>query len=273
MADVVDDERRNMITMLERNTREFGITYFGLGDRRRGIQHQVGPEQGLAQPGVIILCSDSHTSAYFSREAEMEPFVTLKEKAVPIDMDNVDNDQVIPARLMRKPRSDGMYGTYWFHDLRFNEDGSEKPDFILNNPAFRGARIVVASKNYACSSSRLGSVYAHYDYGIRALIAVSFGDVFYNNCLKNGILPVRLDEQSVAKLRRQLHEQPGASIAIDLPQQTVTGPDGAVYPFEVDVFAKHCLLEGLSDIKLTLEHERQIEAFENSYRQKMPWLF
>lgn len=203
----------------------------------------------------------------------MDPFVTLLAKAVPVDMDNVDNDQVIPARLMRKPRQDGMYGIYLFHDLRFNDDGSEKPDFIFNQPAFRGARIVVASRNYACGSSRLGAVYVHYDYGIRAVIAVSFGDVFYNNCFKNGILPIRLDEPSVAKLRGDLHAQPGAAIAIDLPRQTVAGPDGAVYRFEVDSFAKRCLLEGLSDIKLTLEHEPEIEAFEHMHRQQMSWLY
>jgi 3-isopropylmalate/(R)-2-methylmalate dehydratase small subunit len=203
----------------------------------------------------------------------MESFVTLTARAVPIDMDNVDNDQVIPARLMRKSRRDGKYGTYWFHDLRFNEDGSERPDFIVNQPAFRGARIVVASKNYSCGSSRIGAVYVHYDYGIRAVIAVSFGDVFYNNCFKNGILPVRLDERAVAALRQSLHAQPGAEISIDLPQQTVTGPDGTVYRFEVDPFAKRCLLEGLSDINLTLEHEKEIEAFERRHRERMSWLY
>ena len=203
----------------------------------------------------------------------MDPFTTLTAKALPVDMDNVDNDQVIPARLMRKSRQDGMYGTYLFHDLRFNDDGSEKPDFIFNHPAFRDAHIVVASRNYACGSSRLGAVYVHYDYGIRAVIAISFGDVFYNNCFKNGILPLRLDEISVAKLRRDLHAQPGASIAIDLPRQTVSGPDGTVYRFEVDAFAKRCLLQGLSDIKLTLEHEPQIEAYEAKHRQQMSWLY
>src|SRR4051812_40817126 len=115
----------------------------------------------------------------------MEPFKTITAVAAPIDMDNVDNDQVLPARLMRKSRFDGQYGTYLFHDLRFNEDGSKKPEFVLNQPAYHGARIIVASKNYACGSSRLGAIYVHYDYGIRSIIATSFGDVFYNNCFKN----------------------------------------------------------------------------------------
>ena len=203
----------------------------------------------------------------------MDPFITLTARAAPIDMDNVDNDQVIPARLMRKSRADGMYGTYLFHDLRFNEDGSEKPDFVLNQPGFRDARIFIASRNYACGSSRLGSVYVHYDYGVRAVIAISFGDVYYNNCFKNGILPVRLDEASVVTMRKQLHAQPGATITIDLPQQTVTGPDGTAYRFDVDAFAKRCLLGGLSDIKLTLEHERDIEAFEARHREQMSWLY
>jgi 3-isopropylmalate/(R)-2-methylmalate dehydratase small subunit len=202
----------------------------------------------------------------------MEPFKSITAVAVPIDMDNVDNDQVIPARLMRKPRSEGLYGTYLFRDLRFNEDGSEKPDFILNQPAYRGARIVVASNNYACGSSRLGAVYVHHDYGFRALIATSFGDVFYNNCFKNGILPVRLDAAITAKLRQQLHARPGATLTVDLERQVVTGPDGAEYRFEVDAFAKRCLLAGLSDIALTLEQAGEIDAFEQRYYARMHWL-
>ena len=202
----------------------------------------------------------------------MEPFKSITAVAVPIDVDNVDNDQVIPARLMRKPRSEGLYGTYLFRDLRFNEDGSEKPDFILNQSPYRNARIVVASKNYACGSSRLGAVYVHHDYGFRALIAVSFGDVFYNNCFKNGILPVRLDESVTAKLRAQLHARPGATMTVDLERQVVTGPDGAEHGFEVDDFAKRCLLAGLSDIALTLEHAAEIDAFEHAYHARMHWL-
>ena len=203
----------------------------------------------------------------------MDRFETLTAKAVPLDMDNVDNDQVIPARLMRKPRVGRVYGNYLFHDLRFFDDGSEKPDFIMNKSAFRNARIIVASKNYSCGSSRLGAVYVHYDYGIRSVIAVSFGDVFYNNCFKNGILPIRLPEEQVVKLRGELHAQPGAEIAIDLPAQTVTGPDRTVYRFEIDAFGKRCLLEGLSDIKLTLERAPEIEAFEARHRERMSWLY
>ncbi|MBI4193764.1 MAG: 3-isopropylmalate dehydratase small subunit [Betaproteobacteria bacterium] len=202
----------------------------------------------------------------------MDKFVTLTAVAAPIDMDNVDNDQVIPARLMRKPRGDGGYGRYLFHDLRFNADGGEKPDFVLNRPAYRGAKIIVASHNYACGSSRIGAVYAHYDFGIRAVIATSFGDVFFNNCFKNGILPVRLPAAVTAELRRQLRARPGATLTVDLERQTVTDTAGARHEFSVDSFARRCLLGGLSDIALTLEREKEILAFEERHRRSFSWL-
>ena len=202
----------------------------------------------------------------------MDRFTTLTAVAAPIDMDNVDNDQVIPARLMRKQRIGNAYAQYLFHDLRFNGDGSEKSDFVLNHPAFRDAKIIVASHNYACGSSRLGSVYAHYDYGIRCLIAASFGDVFFNNCFKNGILPIRLPADVVAGLRKQLHAKPGATLTVDLPRQAVTDTAGAEHRFDVDPFARRQLLEGLSDIALTLEREDQIRAFEERHRRTFTWL-
>ena len=202
----------------------------------------------------------------------MDRFTTLTAIAAPIDMDNVDNDQVIPARLMRKQRDEGGYARYLFHDLRFNGDGSEKPDFVLNQPAYREAKIIVASHNYACGSSRLGAVYVHYDFGIRCVVATSFGDVFFNNCFKNGILPIRLDAAITAELRAQLRERPGATLDVDLPAQTVTDTRGTRYEFTVDPFAKRCLLEGLSDIALTLEREAQIAAFEERYRRTHSWL-
>jgi len=202
----------------------------------------------------------------------MDKFTTLKAVAAPIDMDNVDNDQVLPARLMRKQRSDGMYGTYLFHDLRFNDDGSVKPDFPLNRPAWRNAKIIVAAYNYSAGSSRLGAIYTHYDFGIRALIANSFGDVFFNNCFKNGILPIRMPPEVTVELRRQLHASPGAELSIDLPRQVLTDTQGKEYAFDVDPFGKRCLLEGLSDISLTLTHEAQIQAFEQRHWQAMHWL-
>jgi 3-isopropylmalate/(R)-2-methylmalate dehydratase small subunit len=202
----------------------------------------------------------------------MDKFTTLTAVAAPIDVDNVDNDQVIPARLMRTVRVNGNYGPLLFRDLRFNEDGSEKPDFVLNHPAYRHAKIIVAAHNYACGSSRLGAVYTHYDYGVRALIATSFGDVFFNNCFKNGILPIRLPADVAAGLRAQLHARPGATLTIDLPRQTVTDTTGKTHAFTVDAFGKRCLLDGLSDIALTLERENEIAAFEQRHRKIFSWL-
>lgn len=202
----------------------------------------------------------------------MDRFVQLTAVAVPIDMDNVDNDQVIPARLMRKQRDEGGYGRYLFHDLRFNEDGSEKADFVLNRDPYRPAKIVVASHNYGCGSSRLGAVYTHYDYGIRCIIATSFGDVFYNNCFKNGILPVRLPAATTDVLRRQLRAAPGVTLSVDLSAQTVVDAEGGRHSFALDNFGKRCLLEGLSDIALTLERVAEIEAFEARHRATFSWL-
>jgi len=202
----------------------------------------------------------------------MDKFTTLTAIAAPIDIDNVDNDQVFPARFMRRSRRDSGYGRYLFHDLRFEEDGSEKPGFVLNHPVFRRAKIIVAAHNYSCGSSRLGAIYTHYDYGIRAVIATSFGDVFYNNCFKHGMLPVRLPAETTAALRRQLHARPGAELTVDLETQTVTDTAGNRHEFAVDPFGKRCLLQGLSDIALTLQREAQIRAFEERYRRAFSWL-
>ncbi len=202
----------------------------------------------------------------------MEPFKTITAVAVPIDMDNVDTDQIIPARLMRKSRRDGLHGTYLFRDLRFNEDGTEKPDFILNHSEFRKASIVVGAKNYACGSMRIGAMYTHYDYGVRVIIVESMSDTFYRNCIKIGILPVRLAGAAVAGLRSQLHARPGATISAELERQIITGPDGAEHRFEIDAFDKRCLIKGLNHIALTLERETEITTFENRYYQTMTWL-
>ena len=202
----------------------------------------------------------------------MDKFVKLTGVAAPIDMDDVNTDQIVPARLMRKPRAGNSYGQYLLHDLRFNEDGSENGAFVLNQPAFRQACIFVTSHNYGCGSSRLGAIYIHYDFGVRAIIAVSFGDVFFNNCLKNGILAIRLPAEVTAAIRGQLRANPGQTLTIDLEQQTVTDVFGKVYEFAVDSFAKRCLLEGLSDIALTLKRADLIDAFEERHRATFSWL-
>ena len=202
----------------------------------------------------------------------MERFVILDDVAAPFDQSNVDTDQILPARFLRRPRQDG-YQNFLFRDLRFHGDGSENPDFVLNQQPFRKARILVGDRNFGGGSSREQAPWSLIDYGIRCVIAADFGDIFYGNALKSGLLPVQLDAGVCMKLRDQLHARPGATLRVDLPQQTVTGPDGAVYTFTIDPFRKRCLLEGLDDIGVTLQHNAAITAFEQSYRQRFDWLF
>jgi 3-isopropylmalate/(R)-2-methylmalate dehydratase small subunit len=201
----------------------------------------------------------------------MEPFTTLTAVAAPLDMANVDTDRIIPARFLKQPRGPD-YARFLFHDLRFDGEGREKPDFALNRPAWRDARIVVADANFGCGSSREGAVWALLAYGIRAVIAPSFGDIFFNNSLKNGRLPIVLPAAAAARLRRALAGSPGASLTIDLPAQTVAAPDGAAFRFDIDPFEKRCLVEGLDDLRLTLRHEGEIAAFERRREAEAAWL-
>ena len=185
----------------------------------------------------------------------MEPFVHLDAVALPIARPNVDTDQIVPARYLQKPRSDN-FGDYLFRDVR------EDPAFVFNRDAYRGARIVVAERNFGCGSSREHAVWALYDHGFRAAIAPSFGDIFASNALKNGFLPVVLPQATVADLLAQLDARPGARVIVDLPAQVVRGPDGVEHAFDVDAFAKHCLVEGLDEISYTLTLLPEIEAYE-----------
>lgn len=200
----------------------------------------------------------------------MEPFDKLTATAAPIDILNCDTDRIIPARFLRKPREPG-FERWLFHDMRFDGEGNERPEFILNQSPYRNARILVAAPNYGCGSSREAAVYVMYDYGIRSVIAPSFGDIHYGNALQNGFLPIVLSEEECATLRSQLHASPGAQIAIDLPAQTVTGPDGKVYRFEIDPAAKERLVKGLDDVGLVLQHIERIEGFEERYVEEQPW--
>jgi 3-isopropylmalate/(R)-2-methylmalate dehydratase small subunit len=200
----------------------------------------------------------------------MEPFTRLTAVAAPLDLPNVDTDRMIPARFLRKPRSGG-YGQYCFHDLRLRPDGTEDPGFVLNHPAYREARILVAAENFGCGSSREAAVWALAGRGIRAVIAPSFGDIFHENCLRNALLPVRLPAATVAGLRLALHAAPGATVTVDLPAQTITGPDATPHRFEIDAFRKRALLEGLDDIGLTLRHDAEISAFEARHVAEWPW--
>ncbi|MDP1716558.1 MAG: 3-isopropylmalate dehydratase small subunit [Burkholderiales bacterium] len=201
----------------------------------------------------------------------MKPFTTVTAVAAPIDMANVDTDKIVPARFLRKARG-ADYGKYLFHDIRYNADGSDDPGFILNQAPFRNAQILVAGDNFGCGSSRESAVWVLTDYGIRSVIAPSFGDIHYGNALQNGLLPVRLRDATVKTLRQQLHDQPGAQITVDLESQTVTGPDGAAYPFDSDPANKEKLLKGLDDIGLVLQNIEAIEAYEKRYHGELPWL-
>lgn len=201
----------------------------------------------------------------------MEAFRQFRSSGVPIDIANCDTDQIIPARLLRKPRTDPDYPRFLFHDLRFNADGSEKPDFIYNRAPFSDGKILVADVNWGCGSSREHAVYALVANGIRAVIAPSFGDIHYNNCMKHGVLPVRLPRDACDTLRHHMHEAPGAEIAIDLEKQTVTALNGTTFAFEIDAFDKHRMLNGVDDIGMTMEFEADITAFESD-RPEYAWL-
>ncbi len=202
----------------------------------------------------------------------MKPFVTLTATAVPFDTVNLDTDQILPARYLRKPRGPD-YHLYLFHDLRFTENGEERGEFILNKPAYRNAGIIVGNRNFGCGSSREAAVFALDANDIRAVIAPSFGDIFHNNCFKNGVLPIHLGDEICAAMRAQLHENPGAEMSVDLEARRVTAANGAVHDFDVSDFRRRCLMEGLDDIGLTLEHEAAMDAFETEYRREMSWLY
>ena len=193
-----------------------------------------------------------------------EKFTRFTAVAAPYDPVNVDTDQIIPARFLKVPRSQG-YGQFLFHDVR------EEPGFILRKPPFDKAKILVANANFGCGSSREGAPYAFYDAGFRSIIAPSFGDIFFNNCLKNGIVPVRLDDQTCLSIRNALRQKPGGEIAVDLQAQKVATPAGE-FAFAIDPFFREMLLEGVDELGLTLSMLPQIEAFERSYAAGTPWL-
>jgi 3-isopropylmalate/(R)-2-methylmalate dehydratase small subunit len=194
----------------------------------------------------------------------MKPFLPLYAVALPIARSNVDTDQIIPARYLQKPRADD-FGRYLFRDLRYRQDGSEDPGFLLNHPAYRGARVVVAERNFGCGSSREHAVWALYDYGIRAVIAPSFGDIFHTNALKNGLLPIALPVAVVGDALAMLLAEPGTAVGVDLEARTVTFCDGSVHDFAIDGFSRHCLLRGLDELDYTLSQVDRIAEFERRY--------
>lgn len=199
-----------------------------------------------------------------------EQFTRLSAVAAPYDPINVDTDQILPGRFLKMPRADG-YGQYLFHDVRRLPDGTQDPAFVLNQAPWRPAQIFVGNANFACGSSREGAAYAFRDAGFRCVVAPSFSDIFFNNCLRNGIVPVRLPEADCAALRAQLRAQPGSQITVDLQAQQLTAPDGRTHAFEIDEFFRQMMLQGMDEIALTRSLLDDIVAFEQAYHGRYPW--
>ncbi len=202
----------------------------------------------------------------------MDKFITLTGIAAPLPLVNVDTDMIIPKQFLKTIRRSGL-GKALFYEMRYDENGHPNPDFILNREPWTRAEILVAGENFGCGSSREHAPWALKDFGIRCVIAPSFADIFYNNCFKNGILPVVLPEEAVEKLMADAGKGGNARITVDLPNQTVSGPEGEVFRFEIDPFRKHCLLEGLDDIGLTLQKIHHIDTYEERQKGAMPWLW
>ncbi len=202
----------------------------------------------------------------------MEKFTQLRGVAAPLDMINVDTDMIIPKQYLKTIKRTGL-GKHLFDEMRFTPDGAEKPEFVLNQPAYRDARILVAGENFGCGSSREHAPWALLDFGIRCVIAPSFADIFYNNCFKNGILPIVVPQEKIDLLMDDARRGANAILTVDLEAQEITGPDGGTVTFDIDPFRKHCLLNGLDDIGLTLQKAEGIDAFEVRQRAQRPWLY
>jgi len=201
----------------------------------------------------------------------MEKFTKLEGVAAPLNMINVDTDMIIPKQFLKTIKRTGL-GKNLFDEMRYDDDGNEVPDFVLNKPAYRNAQILVAGDNFGCGSSREHAPWALLDFGIRCIVAPSFADIFYNNCFKNGILPIVLPQEDVDKLMDDAERGSNAILTVDLEAQEIRGPDGGVIHFDVDPFRKHCLIEGLDDIGLTLQKEPTITAYEEKQAMTQPWL-
>ena len=201
----------------------------------------------------------------------MDKFTTLTGIAAPMPLVNIDTDMIIPKQFLKTIHRSGL-GKNLFDEMRYFPDGTENPAFVLNKPAYRDAQIIVAGDNFGCGSSREHAPWALLDYGIRCVISTSFADIFYNNCFKNGILPIILPPDAVEALMKDAENGANARLTVDLESQTVTGADGTAYPFEMDPHRKHCLLNGLDDIGLTMEKAPAIEAYEARIAQSQPWV-
>ena len=201
----------------------------------------------------------------------MEKFTKLTGIAAPMPLVNIDTDMIIPKQFLKTIARTGL-GKNLFDEMRYTQEGQEIPDFILNQPAYRASEIIVAGDNFGCGSSREHAPWALLDFGIRCVIATSFADIFYNNCFKNGILPVVLPKEAVDVLMADAQKGANARISVDLENQTVTSSDGQSFSFEVDAFKKHCLINGLDDIGLSLEKVAAIDSFESRAKTLRPWV-
>ena len=197
----------------------------------------------------------------------MQPFTALTSTPAPLKVINVDTDMIIPKQYLKTIKRTGL-GTALFSEMRYKDDGSENPDFVLNQPAYRKSEILVAGDNFGCGSSREHAPWALLDFGIRCVISTSFADIFYNNCFKNGILPIVVSPEDLEKLFDDADRGSNATLTVDLEKQQITGPDGGTVSFDIDPFRKHCLMNGLDDIGLTMEKAPKIEAFEEKLKAR-----
>ncbi len=202
----------------------------------------------------------------------MQKFTNLRGIAAPLPMINIDTDMIIPKQFLKTIKRTGL-GKNLFDEMRYEPDGTEKPDFVLNKPAYRKAQILVAGANFGCGSSREHAPWALLDFGIRCVIAPSFADIFYTNCFKNGVLPIALPQEEIDKLLDDASRGANAILTIDLEKQEITGPDGGCIHFDIDPFRKHCLLNGLDDIGLTMQKAASIDSFEGRNKASQPWLW
>jgi 3-isopropylmalate/(R)-2-methylmalate dehydratase small subunit len=200
----------------------------------------------------------------------MDKFTTLTGVAAPLPITNIDTDMIIPKQFLKTIKRTGL-GKSLFFEMRYDESGKPNPDFVLNQPSWQKAQILVAGDNFGCGSSREHAPWALLDFGIRCVISTSFADIFYNNCFKNGILPIKLPQEDVDKLMDDARRGANATVTVDLEAQEIKGPDGGVIKFDIDPFRKHCLLNGLDDIGLTLEKQDAISAYESKLAESRPW--
>src|SRR5437868_1900549 len=222
-------------------------------------------------PAPLCKPGESHPRNPRRRAKAMDKFTKLTGVAAPMPIVNVDTDMIIPKDYLKTIKRTGL-GTGLFAEMRYKEDGSENPDFVLNKPAYRKAQILVAGDNFGCGSSREHAPWALLDFGIRCVISTSFADIFYNNCFKNGVLPIQVSPDDLEKLFDDAERGANATLSIDLDKQEIRGPDGGMIKFDIDAFRKHCLLNGLDDIGLTMVKAEKIASYERKTKAARPWL-